>query len=729
MIANRLELALEQLKPSDWNRFEKLASAFLANEFGTLRTTASASGDEGRDGELFSPEQEPSVVLQYSVAADWAAKIRKTIQRISGTSASARVLIFVSNQEIGAKADDLKREARKNGLSLDVRDRSWFLERVAGSPAHENAAEELAQTIVDPYLAQRGVTSYPPAELSSPEAIAAITFLGLQWSDDIRDKGLTKLAFEALVRSALATTDSEHRKTRATVRREVCQLLSGHAKERVHELVDSALNRLTKRAVRHWKKEDEFCLAHDEKLRLNDFKTKGSVADRELMAAISSVSKAILSPYAVTCDQEAALTRCVRSATEAVLFERSQAFAMAVYSGSLSTFAKVDVTSAVVTEISRCSLPKIDGLDWLTVLRNAVREVLLSEETAVQIHLRSLADAYTLLAFLRQTPDVQAAVEKMFSHGQIWLDATVILPLLAEPLIEGVSGRFTRMIEAARDAGMKLFVTPGAIQEIERHMNRSLACARTDRGRWIGAVPYLLERYIASGRPSASFGNWLENFRGDARPKEDIGEYLIEEFGIETRSLENEKAAAPEELRFALQHLWYEVHHRRRERQELPPDEMVITRLVEHDVECYCGVIQLRSKERTSPFGYDAWWLTVDRQAFELKAKLSEVMVSEPPDSPVLSADFMVNYLAFGPVRMRVGKVKEAHLPLMMELSTAQYLTPELLAEAERLRNELKDVPERVVRRRVRDYLDRARRNLGPIAMAGVGELDDELDL
>ena len=63
----------------------------------------------------------------------------------------------------------------------------------------------------------------------------------------------------------------------------------------------------------------------------------------------------------------------------------------------------------------------------------------------------------------------------------------------------------------------------------------------------------------------------------------------------------------------------------------------------------------------------------------------------------------------------------------MMELGTARYLTPELLAEADSLREGLKDLPERAVRRRVSDYLDRARRHLGPIARAGVRELDDEL--
>ena len=64
----------------------------------------------------------------------------------------------------------------------------------------------------------------------------------------------------------------------------------------------------------------------------------------------------------------------------------------------------------------------------------------------------------------------------------------------------------------------------------------------------------------------------------------------------------------------------------------------------------------------------------------------------------------------------------------MMELGTTRYLTSELLEEAERLREEWKDLPERVVRRRIRDLLDKARRRLGPIALAGLGELDDEIE-
>ncbi len=81
----RFELALEKLESSDWARFEQFASAFLTSEFDSLRTVASPSGDEGRDAELFSPETEPYIALQYSVTKSWKTKIQNTAKKLKTT--------------------------------------------------------------------------------------------------------------------------------------------------------------------------------------------------------------------------------------------------------------------------------------------------------------------------------------------------------------------------------------------------------------------------------------------------------------------------------------------------------------------------------------------------------------------------------------------------------------------------------------------------------------------
>lgn len=730
MISRRLELALERLQPSDWARFERVASAFLASEFDELRTVASPSGDDGRDAELFSPMGESSVVIQYSVSAGWRAKVNATVRRLKDTRPDVLVLIYATNQVIGADWDDLKKALRtKYGLTLDIRDRSWFVERVFANAARQSAAEELATAIVDPYLASAGVGPHVQSELSSPEAVAAVTFLGLQWQDEVREKGLTKLAFEALVRAVLINTDSQNRLARSAIQSGVGVLLPDHPSSQISTLVDGALKRLTKHTVKHWPKEDEFCLAHEELLRLNKFRVEAALAESNLLIAVRGIASQQTATLLLAESEVEEFASCLRNAADAVLFERSQAFAMAVYSGTLAELADADFTSSLTSILARARLKKAVGTDWLARLRSSVREILISDDPSIQAYLRSLSDAYTLMAFLKQTPDVQGAVEKMFAQGLLWLDATVILPLISDTLAasDGERGRFSRMIDAARDAGLKLYVTPGVVEEVERHMNRSLTCVRLTFGQWEGSIPYLLERYLASGRSTSSFPNWLDNFRGDSRPLQDLAEYLEDQFGIRERSLEAERNASSPELRYALEQIWYERYERRREKYGTPLDNMAVTRLVNHDVECYAGVVQLRSKENASPFGYSAWWLTVDRQAFDLKARLRSLMGSQPPDSPVMGADFLVNYLAFGPMRKRVTKAKESHLPLLMILGGATQLTPELIAEAENLRSRLKELPERVVRRQVRDYLDKARSRIGPIANLGMDEVDDAL--
>ena len=64
----------------------------------------------------------------------------------------------------------------------------------------------------------------------------------------------------------------------------------------------------------------------------------------------------------------------------------------------------------------------------------------------------------------------------------------------------------------------------------------------------------------------------------------DLSEYLKEQFDIIERSLEAERDASPEELRYALQKIWHERYERRRERYEMPLDEMALP-AVNRDVE------------------------------------------------------------------------------------------------------------------------------------------------
>lgn len=63
----RLTMALEQLDSGHWLDFERFAAEFLVVDFPNLRTTASGSGDRGRDGQLYEIDSEPGVMIQIGV--------------------------------------------------------------------------------------------------------------------------------------------------------------------------------------------------------------------------------------------------------------------------------------------------------------------------------------------------------------------------------------------------------------------------------------------------------------------------------------------------------------------------------------------------------------------------------------------------------------------------------------------------------------------------------------
>jgi hypothetical protein len=728
MSRERLELALEKLSSAQWERFETFASEFLVAEFPDLRTVASPSGDSGRDAELFSPHGDASQLLQYSIAQDWREKIRATAKRVSETLPSTQLLIYVTNQRIGADSDELKPEIRaKYSLHLDVRDRTYFLDRFRKSPQTEAASEELAQEIVDPFLSARGITPAQESILDSDELRAAHLYLALQLRDEVQEKGLTKLAFEALVRSVLVNTDSDHRMARDDVKHRVRQLLPADAPDRVDQLTDSALTRLTKRSVRHWVKSDEFCLSFDETQRLSEFITTRELAEVTILNELrDTIGRYRSTVRSLTQDVTPIAVR-IRRILERCLYQRAELFATAVLGGRISTFP-TDHLQSIITEdlrvnASRKGDPESDQ-QWLLDL---VREILGRPGEATRVYIRSLADSYTLLAFLRQTPDVQSAVQKMFSHGEIWLDTSAILPLLAEEALDDKQNRFQQMYHFASQAGIKFFVTSGVVEELERHINRAVHCSDVAT-HWEGRIPFLLEVFLQSGRALSEFQSWTETFRGPNRPMEDIFEYLEERFEIRRRDLEDRAVEAPEQFRQAVQEIWYEIHSRRRERAGAAIDPIVIGRLSRHDAENYVGVIQQRHQEKSSAFGYSAWWLTLDRKAFGIGNTVQQQYGIQAPDSPVLSLDFLAQYLTIGPGRARLPKDSLSHLHVFFEPRLLSFLTKEIIEEATRIRAEMKDKPEWVIRRRVRDHLDEARRRLGPLAAQSLDTLFEVTD-
>lgn len=711
----RLELALERLRAEHWRLFERYASAFFVSEFPNLRTMAAPSGDDGRDAEIFSPDGRPQIALQYSVASDWRGKINRTIARLKETEKLGRVLIYATSQQIGAAADDLKAKLLlEEGVVLDVRDRSYFLERFRQDVNRSEISEALAREMVDPLLRAKGIIEKKAQALSESESRAALVFLELQWEDESRDKGLTKISFEALVRSALRDTSSENPMDLAEIYKRVCEMVPEHDTDFALREVDKALRRLDKTVIRRYQKDEKYCLSNEEVVRIRERLIDLEIQESSLNSEIDEVVS-FLADAGPASASPGLLVAAVRNAIERFLMERGESFVDATKTGLIVSLGSEDLKRISREEVVKVGVDLKKNPEVLGLFMGCVEKLLENPTPGVSSYLRRISDAYTLRAFLRQTPDVQEAVRKMFSFGEIWLDTSFILPIFGESLLPKSDRNFTRLARAAVNAGLTLRVSPGVIEEVERHMNRARVCANTPSAAWQGQIPYLLSIYVYRGYDAALFSDWLNQFAGDQRPEDDLADFLLREFKIVRTDIEEDSKRAPSELRLEVQRIWQSVHEERSRRQA-GRDPLVALRMAEHDVENYVGVIVRRNRDRDSAVGYTSWWLTLDSKAFSIAQQLPQHVLGKH-QSPVMSADFLGNYLAVGPLR---AANEGESMPLVIDDLTLESIDRSLFDLATDIRMKNSSKPEPIIRRMVRDALDKAKRRVGELHNRGL---------
>jgi hypothetical protein len=719
------KMALERLEPSDWAQFEQLCSAFLVPEFPNLRTMANPSGDGGRDSELFSPESKPFIAAQYSVTDDWKGKIRQTVKRLISTFPSVRILVYLSNRQIGGQADELKRELLDQGISLDSRDRNWFIERASTNEVRENAALELIDRIARPYLVGEGIINKQTSPLTSGEARAALVYLGLQWQDDNTNKGLTKLSFDALVRAALRHTHSEKRMQRSEIHNAISSAIPLEDQNILIRHIDPALARLTKRYIRHWKKEDEFCLTREEHQRILVRLAEMDNQEVDFYETVLSHCRDCLCEIneSVQADLDDLKIRVPR-VIEKLLLRGGEAFVTAVLSDKLARFGFDDLTDIILKDLE--DQPRSSKIIqyYPKIVATAVQSLLVQTDKSTQLYLRRLASSYTLLSFLNQTPDVQSATRKLFSHGTVWIDTTVLLPLIAEQLEDEQQRKLSKVLNACRNAGSEFRVTTGVIQEINAHMNNAMTCSQFTPGAWQGRVPYLYYQYLQTGQSPSEFRKWLSLFRGTERPDDDLTQFLDDVFGIKREDLNEAAQQVSDDLRWAADRLWSDAHKLRRQ-HILLSDGATTRMLIQHDIETYLGVIALRQMEEVSELGYRHWLLTLDTIAWNIRDQLKKEFPERTPPSPLLSLSFLINNMTFGPNRHLVGKTYELSLPLILDIELSESMPYDILEIADRVRHENDTLPEYVIRRKVRDAIDRARRRMGCLGYDGIFEKDE----
>lgn len=273
---------------------------------------------------------------------------------------------------------------------------------------------------------------------------------------------------------------------------------------------------------------------------------------------------------------------------------------------------------------------------------------------------------------------------------------------------------FTEIFKQAKAAQLRLYVTSGVIEELETHINMSRHFARSPT--WRGTTPYLFASFAAYGGKRADFPGWVEQFAGENDSFQDVADYLRRnQIHVETAA-DHENVSA--ELAMAVRSAWQAIHELRRADTE--GHQLQTLRLAEHDSETYLHVISSRIAQRgRAPLGYSMWWFTLDSAARKIMAQIDWSLRPNAKTGPVMSIDYLIRYLAFGPARDKVD-LTGAGLSKVYAGVLAEQIPPELLKIFEQVRSENATLPEHIIQRRIRERLNEERSRLGNVEGAGM---------
>lgn len=700
---SRVGFALERIDSKDGFLFEEFSNQFLAYEFPDLRPVAGIH-DGGRDAFIHSPNGEPTVFVQHSVTANWAGKIKRTIRDLQNNGHRVQQLVFCSPGDVQRHADDLKRELRQNGVVLDVRDYEYFKTHANTHPSRVAACERLALRKVEPILKDKSIVAGVPAVLTSNEERAVIGFLQLSLEEKNPQKGVMKFGYEALIKYILRKATSAAPMSRADIHKQMSAIVLRMPEQVLKDRVDGALERLAKEGyLKHHTQKDAFATAYDQLLDLDSRITKLGAARQQVLSDIADrivlLAKQEGLDYALPL---AETSEDVLTVAEQFLFQEGEAAALAF---SKDRFYRTE--KAGLQEFAESLLAKKNGLrsisslsheQFLDIIPLAAADIIARPTDAIWKRLSHSTNSYWLFFVLRQTQAVQDGLNRLIGHMSLLVDASVLVPCLAEEAL-GNDGPMRSLLRAAVAAGVNMIVTQDVIDELCAHIKSARAAVYNQP---TGHEPELARAYRAgNAQQLGSFEDFISRFVGDQDPKKDLQEYLEAELGLKFDPLSEVYSKLPS---VDVEALCTEWKAQRRERPDI--DEMFLDLLVQHDVKALLAVEQLRIRDHhEESYGHRWWWLTLDRTAYRVQSVREH---RQGGVSVCMSPEFFNRYLSIVPTTPSKGESLVDRLPLSLEVAALDLIAPELPREA--VAAGAKNEPPYLQRRRVRDLMAKARK-------------------
>jgi len=705
-----VEAALARI--SDGMVFERFGKAFLASLRPLEFIPVGGIHDQAIDGleHAFEAAKVKRTVYQFSIEADAAGKVRRTLRALEKNHVVFKRLVYVTNRKVQRQTQIVDDIYDKFGKIVEIRDLEWFKANVNDSEGTVRAFGTFAGSYLHE-LAQPG-RGFEVANLHGDPRL--YVFLRQLWDSERKSLALDAILADALIMYSLEGTDPD---LGIVMKREgILERVEGLVSfeiGRMEPIIDARLKALTSRPrkVKYHGKLGGYCLPYETRRAITARNADDVVLYQKFKESVSSRARECCGEGGVP--EEFDPYPLVEEILHQVFRKQGLEFAEFIQSGGRSVAVEQSLPEIVDAVVVGADVDHGGREAIQTALLLTIRAVVYHGTESERAFLGRLARTYTMLFLLQCDPQLVTAFMSMASRLKLYVCTSILIPALSEYFLEPKDQRYSNLLRGARDAGVELRINEAIAGElaahfrmIRRRFEEEYAHAERvyDEDLQILYIPDMLIRAYFYSRvrgKTATFDDFLDAFvsRRMEGIEEDLITLLAEDYGIRFVPDKSVDVVIDREEEEALQKELKGVKETRSGRgagHKAARDARVVL-LVR-------GLREKHGEAGSGILGYETWWLSMDTST---ERAVRKVLRREHETSCCMRADFLNQFVSLAPSKAEVNQVFEEVFPGLVGVSLSYHLPPKVIGMTSRLVKEFGEKSPGRVKATLRELFNR----------------------
>ncbi|WYK04045.1 hypothetical protein DWF04_013340 [Cereibacter sphaeroides f. sp. denitrificans] len=704
-------------------QFESFVHSFHAGLIGTSFVPLGGMHDGGADGfeeAMFESSARAGTFLQASKTQGVERKIRQTIKRLREVGREPKTAIFYFSIPLGGSDITEEKLSEELDVSIKIRPKAYICAHINHSQQTAAAYKSHLEPAIYPLLKIGGAGQDREYPFSARTACA---FIGQELKRRRGNASLLETISESLIFWALEGTDPDSGKLMSEdeILSRIFEAVPA-SKQFMRSVIHSKLAALSSksnpsgRQISWYRKEGLYALRFEERQKI----LEDNADEIQLFSAIgdeiTEIARGKLPERLY--DSIPNILKAVRSAIEVIFRKQGLDVGLFLSGGEEASLDGVDIAEELDILASEAARNAEDISCIRDCLADIVRKIIYSPTENQREYMQRLSSTYFVLFALKNEPRIVEYFSGMARNLVLYIGSDLLIKMLSEYHLPPEGQLITNAVKIIKDAGSRLILTEGALDEVFTHLHATVLEFDTYYSRVEGKISaafipaidriliraYFYARLDLNTNGSAPKGwlSYISQFCSyeDVRRKKSargLQLYLCDRYGLDFES-KNDMLTKVD--RDQLQQLKESIE------KEKGATKSSGAILAYNDALQALRIFSKRNELSEStvpnPYGYRTWWLTHERAT---ERASSRAFGSKMPRF-VMRPEFLLNYIGLLPSKSEVVQSYKNVFPSILAVSLGRRAPANLVHEVLTAASESIEVDESRARVMLSEFAD-----------------------